>query len=158
MNKMYKMVFVIFFSIAIIYSLSLWIQSSSSLSQLLTTNLFYNAFGQEINDSSKVPLISTVGDFNHTTGKLIPGHSPIEYNASNIPGLQIKDCPPQKKEIAIYIHGFLVNGKTLGSENATEIFDRARLSLNNASYDITLIGFNWDSDITMIRHGKLQKI
>lgn len=139
------MVFVIFFSTAITYSLSLWAQSVSS-SQVLTTNLFDNAFGQEINDSYKVPLISTVGDFNHTTGKLNTGHNPIEYNASNIPGLQINDCPPQK-EIAIFIHGFLVNGKSLGSENATEIFDRARLSLNNTGYDVTLIGFNWDSDI-----------
>ena len=142
---MYKIVFVIFFSTATTYSLSLWAQSVSS-SQVLTTNLFDNAFGQEINDSYKVPLISTVGDFNHTTGKLITGHNPIEYNASNIPGLQINDCPPQK-EIAIYINGFLVNGKSLGSENATEIFDRARLSLNNTGYDVTLIGFNWDADI-----------
>jgi Alpha/beta hydrolase of unknown function (DUF900) len=145
MHKMYKMAFVIFFSTATTYSLSLWAQSVSS-SQVLTTNLVDNAFGQEINDSYKVPLISTVGDFNHTTGKLITGHNPIEYNASNIPGLQINDCPPQK-EIAIYINGFLVNGKSLGSENATEIFDRARLSLNNTGYDVTLIGFNWDSDI-----------
>jgi esterase/lipase superfamily enzyme len=137
------MAFVIFFSIAITFSLSLWAQSSS---QVLTSNLVDDAFGQEINDSYKVPLISTVGDFNHTTGKLIAGHNPIEYNASNIPGLQIDDCPPQK-EIAIYIHGFLVNGISLGSENATEIFDRARLSLNDTGYDITLIGFNWDSDI-----------
>jgi hypothetical protein len=142
---MYKMAFVIFFSTATSYSLSLWAQSVSS-SQVLTTNLVDNAFGQEINDSYKVPLISTAGDFNHTTGKLITGHNPIEYNASNIPGLQINDCPPQK-EIAIYIDGFLVNGKSLGSENATEIFDRARLSLNNTGYDVTLIGFNWDSDI-----------
>lgn len=146
MYKMYKMTFVIFFSTSTTYSLSLWAQSVSS-SQVLTTNLFDYAFGQEINDSYKVPLISTVEDFNHTTGKLITGHNPIEYNASNIPGLQINDCPPQK-EIAIYIHGFLVNGKTLGSENATEIFDRARLSLNNTGYDVTLIGFNWDSDIS----------
>lgn len=146
MYMMYKMAFVILFTIAIIYSLSIWMQSSSP-SQILTTKLFDNAFGQEINDSSKIPLISTVGDFNHTNGKLIPGHSPIEYNASNIPGLQINNCPSQN-EIAIYIHGFLVNGKTLGSENATEIFDRARLSLYNTGYNIPLIGFNWDSDIT----------
>ena len=139
------MAFVIFFSTATTYSLSLWAQSVSS-SQVLTTNLVDNVFGQEINDSYKVPLISTVGDFNHTTGKLITGHNPIEYYASNIPGLQINDCPPQK-EIAIYVLGFLVNGKSLGSENATEIFDRARLSLNNTGYDVTLIGFNWDSDI-----------
>jgi hypothetical protein len=145
MHKMYKMAFVIFFSAVTIYSLSLWAQSVSS-SQVLTSNLVHNAFGQEINDSYKVPLISTVGDFNHTTGKLITGHNLTEYNASDIPGLQINDCPPQK-EIAIYIHGFLVNGKSLGSENATEIFDRARLSLNNTGYDVTLIGFNWDSDI-----------
>ena len=142
---MYKMAFVIFFSIVTTYSLSLWAQSVSS-SQVLTTNLFDNTFGQEINDSYKVPLISTVGDFNHTTGKLNTGHNPIEYDASNIPGSQIDDCPPQN-EIAIYIHGFLVNGISLGSENATEIFDRARLSLNNTGYDVTLIGFNWDSDI-----------
>jgi hypothetical protein len=142
---MYKMAFVIFLSTATTYSLSLWAQSVSS-SQVLTTNLVDNAFGQEINDSYKVPLISTVGDFNHTTGELIAGHNPIEYNASNIPGLQINDCPPQKG-IAIYVHGFLVNGISLGSENATEIFDRARLSLNNTDYDVTLIGFNWDADI-----------
>jgi hypothetical protein len=117
-------------------------------------NLIDDAFGQEINDSYKVPLISTVGDFNHTTGKLNTGHNPIEYNASNIPGLQINDCPPQK-EIAIYIHGFLVNGISLGSENATEIFDRARLSLNNTGYDVTLIGFNWDSDI---KNGKAWEV
>ena len=153
---MYEMAFVILFTIAIIYSLSLWIQSSSLPSQILTTKLFENAIGQEINDSGKVSLISTVGDFNHTTGKLIPWHSPIEYNASNIPGLQINDCPPQK-EIAIYIHGFLVNGKTLSSENATEIFDRARLSLNDTGYDITLIGFNWDSDITNDKAWKIAK-
>lgn len=72
MHKMYKMAFVIILSIAIIYSLSLWIQSSSLPSQILTTKLFENAIGQEINDSGKVSLISTVGDFNHTTGKLIP--------------------------------------------------------------------------------------
>jgi hypothetical protein len=144
---MYKITFIMLFSIAGICSLSLWIQSSSPSLQVLTTKLFDNAFGQKINDSIKIPLISTVGDFNHTTGKLIPGHSPIEYNATNIPGLQINDCPPQK-EIAIYIHGFLVNGKTLGSENATEIFDRARLSLKDTDYNITLIGFNWDSHIT----------
>ena len=142
---MYKMAFVIFFSIVTTYSLSLWAQSVSS-SQVLTSNLVDDAFGQEINDSYKVPLISTVGDFNHTTGKLNTGHNPIEYDASNIPGSQIDDCPPQN-EIAIYIHGFLVNGISLGSENATEIFDRARLSLNNTGYDVTLIGFNWDSDI-----------
>jgi hypothetical protein len=118
-------------------------------------NLIDDAFGQEINDSYKVPLISTVGDFNHTTGKLNTGHNPIEYNASNIPGLQIDDCPLPQKEIAIYIHGFLVNGISLGSENATEIFDRARLSLNNTGYDVTLIGFNWDSDI---KNGKAWEV
>jgi hypothetical protein len=139
------MAFVIFFSTAFAFSLSLWAQSVSP-SQVLTTNLVDDAFGQEIIDSYKVPLISTVGDFNHTTGKLNTGHNPIEYNASNIPGLQIDDCPPQN-EIAIYIHGFLVNGISLGSENATEIFDRARLSLNNTGYEVTLIGFDWDSDI-----------
>lgn len=146
MHKMYTTAFVVFFSIVTAYSLSVWAQSIPS-SQVLTTNLFDNAFGQEINDSYNVPLISTVGDFNHTTGKLITGHSPIEYNASNIPGLQFDDCPPQK-EIAIYVHGFLVDGISLGSENATEIFDRARLSLNNTGYNVTLIGFNWDSDIS----------
>jgi Alpha/beta hydrolase of unknown function (DUF900) len=147
------MAFVIFFSTAITFSLSLWAQSVSS-SQVLTSNLVDDAFGQEINDSYKVPLISTVRDFNHTTGKLITGHNPIEYNASNIPGLQINNCPPQK-EIAIYVHGFLVNGISLGSENATEIFDRARLSLNNTGYDVTLIGFNWDSDI---KNGKTWEV
>jgi hypothetical protein len=47
MHKKYKMAFVIFFSIATTYALSLWVQSVSS-SQVLRTNLFDNAFGQEM--------------------------------------------------------------------------------------------------------------
>lgn len=118
---MYKLqkVFVIFSSIAIIYSLFFLIQLSSSP----LIKLFENAFGQVTNDNSPVSFY-TVDDFNLTTGKLISGLSSIEYNGSNILGLQ-NVCPPQA-EIALYIYGFLINGKTLGSVDAIEIFDKAR--------------------------------
>ena len=71
-------------------------------------------------------LWSLRNNFNLTTGELKSDHSPIEYTAINIPGLQNGTCPSQdpntkKREIAIYIHGFLVNGNALGSENARNI-------------------------------------
>ena|SRR5687768_7373080 len=99
------------------------------------------------------PLIFARNNFNLTTGELKSDHSPIEYDAFYIPRLNNGTCPSEdsinlKKDIAIYIHGFLVNGDALGSENATEIFDRAKQSINNSTNSIHLIGFNWDSDIT----------
>jgi hypothetical protein len=153
MNKKYEIVFVILFSIAFIYLLSFWIQSSHSL--LLTAQAFENAFGETTKEYVIEPLVSTRGNFNLTTGKLISEHSPIEYNASHIPGLQKDTCPSDskvkdlEKGIIIYIHGYLVNGNTLGSEDASEIFDRVRKSINNNNnnYSIPNIGFNWDSEI-----------
>jgi hypothetical protein len=143
------------FSIAIIISLSSLLSSIQSLSQLEIIFLD-KVFGQTTKTDdfySSAPLISTRNNFNLTTGELKSDHSPIEYDAFYIPRLQNGTCPSQdsntqKKEIAIYIHGFLVNGDALGSENATEIFDRARKSINNSTNSTYLIGFNWDSDIT----------
>jgi Alpha/beta hydrolase of unknown function (DUF900) len=144
----------VLFSIAIIISLSSLFSMIQSLTHI-EIGFLDNVFGQTTtNDSNSAdPLISTRNNFNLTTGELKSDHSPIEYDAFYIPGLKNGTCPSEnspdlRKDIAIYIHGFLVNGDALGSENATEIFDRARQSINNSTNSTYLIGFNWDSDIT----------
>jgi hypothetical protein len=146
----------IIFSIAIIISLSSLLLYIQSVLQI-QINYLEKVFGQTTtkDDSYPIgPLISTRNNFNLTTGELKSGHSPIEYTAVSIPGLQNGTCPSQdpntqKNEIAIYIHGFLVNSDTLGSENSIEIFNRTRDSINDNNYPIHTIGFNWDSDITV---------
>lgn len=103
-------------------------------------NIFENIFADTYNQ----PLVSTVNEFNLTTGKLLPGHSPIAYKASNIPGLQNESCPQTPHKTFIYIHGYGVNGKSFFSEAASDIFKRVKMSLGN---NTTVIGFNWDSNI-----------
>lgn|SRR5918994_1584015 len=147
----------VLFSIVIIISLSSIFSMIKSLPQL-EINFLDKVFGQTttaMDDLYSIgPLISTRNNFNLTTGELKSDHSPIEYDAYYIPGLKNGTCPSEnspdlKKGIVIYIHGFLVNGDTLGSENATEIFDRVKKSINNSTNSTYLIGFNWDSDITV---------
>jgi pimeloyl-ACP methyl ester carboxylesterase len=103
-------------------------------------NIFENIFADTYNQ----PLVSTVNEFNLTTGKLLLGHSPIAYKASDIPGLQNESCPQTPDKMVIYIHGYGVNGKSFFSEAASDIFKRVKMSLGN---NTTVIGFNWDSNI-----------
>jgi len=112
----------------------------------MSFNIFKNTFA-ETNDNSQ-PLVVTVGEFNLTTGKLLPGHSPIAYKASNIPGLQNGGYPQNPDKTVIYIHGYAVNGKTFASEASSDIFNRVKLSLENKPNNtqnntINVIGFNW---------------
>ena len=99
----------IIFSVVIIISFCSLLLSIQSLPQF-QINFWNEVFGQittTMDDSYPIgPLISTRNNFNLTTGELKSDHSPIEYTAVNIPGLQNGTCPSQdphtqKKEIAI---------------------------------------------------------
>ena len=106
------LLFAFAFAIIIIYESQLSSENSGNIFEKVfadtSSNLWYNQ-----------PLVSTRGDFNLNTGKLI-GYSPLSYNASNIPGLQNENCPQNPNKTVIYIHGYGVNGKTFVSENAAE--------------------------------------
>jgi len=151
---MIKVTYIIFilFSFVFVITTTIIIYEDQSSSQP-SINFFEKAFAESYNNfSSQIPLVSTRGEFSLTNGKLI-GTSPISYKASNIPGLQNGACPLEPNKIAIYVHGYGVNGKTSASENALEIFSRVNMSLYKSLYNITnnitlnIIGFNWDSDI-----------
>jgi hypothetical protein len=87
-------------------------------------------------------LVSTRGHFDIDTGIQQQGHNTTDYDAIGVPGLSVgTSCPP---EIAIYVHGIWVGEDSL--EVPSEIFDRARMSLEHNNYSIPLIGFSWDSD------------
>lgn len=91
------------------------------------------------------PLVSTRNHFNFTTGDLIKEYSPLSYNASNIPGLQIGSCP---REIAIYMHGAWID-----ETSANEQFNRTAMSIMANNYTIPLIGFSWDSNTSFNKDG-----
>jgi pimeloyl-ACP methyl ester carboxylesterase len=145
MNK-FKPVLLLSFLFVFVYIINIELQSPSQMS----FNIFKNIFAETTDNSQ--PLVVTVGEFNLTTGKLLPGHSPIAYKASNIPGLQNDGCPKNPDKTVVYIHGYAVNGKTFASEASSDIFNRVKLSLENKTNNtqnntINVIGFNWDSNI-----------
>jgi pimeloyl-ACP methyl ester carboxylesterase len=83
-------------------------------------------------------IVSTRGHFDLMTGELLPGHNKTDYASSNIPGLQSGVCPP---EIVIIVHGW-----GLTEDQAKERFDRVKMSLEHNRYNISIIGFSWDSN------------
>jgi pimeloyl-ACP methyl ester carboxylesterase len=92
-------------------------------------------------------VISTRGNFNNNTGELLPNHTSTDYNAINIPGLKNdkQHCP---RELAIFVHGAWVDGTKTGYENALEIFNRTKMSLEKNNYTHPLAGYSWDSNTT----------
>jgi Alpha/beta hydrolase of unknown function (DUF900) len=88
--------------------------------------------------SKYLPLVSTRASFNNNTGDLLTNHSETDYTAYHGSGLKDGKCPA---EIAIIIHGWAIN-----QNMATERFVRAKISLNNNSYNMPVIGFSWDSN------------
>jgi hypothetical protein len=113
---------------------------------------FNEAYGQQ---SPRPPLVTTRGHFDIFTGQLITSeHNETDFGDENIPGLeQGTVCPP---EIAIYVHGIWTydarTGRTIGFEEASEIFDRARMFLRD-HHPIDLIGYSWDSDTPITQNG-----
>jgi Alpha/beta hydrolase of unknown function (DUF900) len=82
--------------------------------------------------------VSTREHFNLDSGELKPGYTITEYNAINVPGLQVGNCPD---ESVIYVHGFLRN-----ENQAEEEAERINLVLTDKNYSIPVISFTWDSN------------
>ena len=104
-----------------------------SLFVLVTLFIVSVSCSQSWGQPSSFSIISTRGQFDLETGKLVEGHNSTDYKSINIP-----DCPP---EIAVVVHGF-----GLDDAKAAERFDRTLMSLQANNYKIPLIGFSWDSD------------
>src|SRR6266511_2458754 len=85
--------------------------------------------------SQSQPLISTRGNFDNNTAELLPGHTSTYYNATNIPGLRTGACPP---ELIIFAHGAHV-----ASENASEEFNTAGMSIEKNNYTYHLGALSW---------------
>jgi len=84
------------------------------------------------------PLISTRANFDTSTSLLLPNHKKTDYAATDVPGLQVGECPA---EIVIFVHGV---GAT--QSDAIEQTERVKVSLNNNGYYNPVIGFSWDSN------------
>ena len=83
--------------------------------------------------------------------------SPIPNKPSYEPfSFQALGC---QQEAVIYIHGVWTAKDKVDEdaknmfENAPEIFERAKLSLENSDYTFPVIGFSWDSDTTISSQG-----
>jgi esterase/lipase superfamily enzyme len=102
---------------------------------------------ESVANATYTPLVSTRANFDTSTSLLLPNHKKTDYAATDVPGLQVGECPA---EIVIYVHGV---GAT--QSDATEQTERVKMSLNNNGYYNPVIGFSWDSntpstDITLI--------
>ena len=97
-------------------------------------------------------IISTRGHFDQFGNPLPtkPSYEPFPFD------FQTFGCP---QEVVIYIHGVWTakdrfDEKAKGMfENAPEIFERAKLSLENNGYTLPVIGFSWDSDTPISSEG-----
>lgn len=97
-------------------------------------------------------IVSTRNHFNQL-GNAIPNKLSYEPFPFDFGGF---GC---SQEIVIYVHGVWtaknradeVNKKKF--ENAPEIFDRLRLSLESVGYNFPVIGFSWDSDTKISSDG-----
>ena len=54
-----------------------------------------------------------------------------------------------RNEVVIYVHGVWTNEQDhsiYAIENAQEVFERLKMSLEDVGYNNPIIGFSWDSD------------
>jgi len=100
--------------------------------------------------TESIHIVSTRGHFDQF-GTPIP-NKPF-YEPFNF---QTLGCP---QEVVIYIHGVWtakdkINEDNKGMfENAPEVFDRLKMSLEDVEYNSPVIGFSWDSDTTISSQG-----
>ncbi len=100
--------------------------------------------------AQNVPIVSTRGHFNTSTGETLSN----EYYNQLEPGFFNNIC--LNDEVLIYVHGVWTNARghiPTSAENAEEVFDRLKMSLNMVGYPYPLIGFTWASDTTIDPEG-----
>ncbi len=117
---------------------------------LISTIVFSSI--NNISATESINIISTRSHFdqfgNPTLNK--PSYEPFPFDFQSL------GCP---EEAVIYIHGVWTAKDKVDEdnkhmfENAPEVFDRAKLSLENRAYTFPVIGFSWDSDTAISAQG-----
>ena len=117
---------------------------------MITITLYFSTIGSAWGE--EVRVISTRSHFDQIGNPIPskPSYEPFPFDFGSI------GC---SQETIIYIHGVWtakdradeVNKKMF--ENAPEIFDRLRLSLETVDYKFPVIGFSWDSDTEISPEG-----
>ena len=129
---------------SLIFGIALFVLFLTIISYYYSTNSLVWAEGAHI--------VSTRNHFNQL-GNAIPNkpsYEPFPFDFGRI------GC---SQETVVYVHGVWtaknredeVNKKMF--ENAPEIFDRLRLSLDSVGYKFPVIGFSWDSDTKISSDG-----
>jgi hypothetical protein len=96
-----------------------------------------SAYASPIEPETLIYMITTRGNFQSPAE--VQGYGYLNnYPFGRIDSL-FESCPP---EIGIFVHGWGV-----GHEATKEQLDRVKMSLEENSYDIPLIGYSWGSDI-----------
>jgi pimeloyl-ACP methyl ester carboxylesterase len=124
------------------------LQQSSTLLMALLVSLLLIGTAQSLDITSAyaspVIIFSTRGHFDSTTGQENVGHrlpTPTDL-LSELDQI----CP---REIAIFVHGVWAD-----QQSAIEQVQRVDISLRQGNnYDVTNVGFSWDSDTMLNRNG-----
>jgi hypothetical protein len=118
-----------------------------SVSLALSLGYLHSVYATTIMTTDTVPIISTRGHFNQFAEQIPQNES---YNLINFK----VNCPV---ELVIYVHGVWTNedasDSTPALENAKEVFDRLKGSLNDVGYKFPIVGFSWDSDTDITPNG-----
>ena len=108
------------------------------------SNIFYLAWAETI------PIVSTRDHFNKETGISM---STQPYNPLDN---EIVNSICMRNEVVIYVHGVWTNEQDhsiYAIENAQEVFERLKMSLEDVGYNNPIIGFSWDSDTEISPQG-----
>ena len=121
-------------------------QQSSTLLMALVVSLLLIITIESLNIisvyASPVITVPTRGHFDILTGQENAGHR-LPPTAADILGQLDQRCPG---EIAIYVHGVWAS-----QQSALEQVQRVDISLRQQgnNYDVTVVGFSWDSDTSV---------
>lgn len=100
--------------------------------------------------AQSVPMVSTRDHFNTSTGETLAAESYDQLESRFFNNICVND------EVSIYVHGIWTNPGghiPTSAENAEEVFDRLKMSLDSVGYHYPLIGFTWDSDTSIDPEG-----
>ncbi|MGZ5510295.1 MAG: hypothetical protein ACXWFC_07445 [Nitrososphaeraceae archaeon] len=96
------------------------------------------------------PNNSTRAHFDKLTGNSITTQPYIPLDNEILNNICLEN------EAIVYVHGVWTNerGHSISAiENAYEVFERLKMSLENVGYTYPLIGFSWDSDTEILPSG-----
>jgi hypothetical protein len=94
----------------------------------------------QLTSTIPVHMLTTRGNLDQAQGIQGPGYN-NNYQLADISQL-LESCPP---ETLIFVHGWGID-----QNKAKERLDRVKMSLENSSYIIPIVGFSWDSDIAWL--------